>query len=71
MEVSKSSLIFVMWEDIQDIIGPARAWPYRIRRLHWTRNLNHFQSILVAKQQAIEHVYIVLGNNITTPKETE
>ena len=47
MEVPRNRQIFVMWEDIQDIIGPAREWPYRIRRLFWTRNLNHFQRILV------------------------
>ncbi len=39
--------IHSLWSDIQEIIGPARRWPFQIRRLFWTRNLDHFQRILV------------------------
>lgn len=32
---------------IQDIIGPAKEWPFLIRRLFWTRFLRHWQRILI------------------------
>ena len=45
---NRNRIIYHLWMDIQDVIGPARLWPYRIRALFWTRNLNHFQRILIA-----------------------
>ena len=33
---------------IQNIVGPARDWPFLIRRLFWTKNMRHFQRILIA-----------------------
>ena len=39
--------IYNLWLTIQDIIGPVRLWPFYIRRLFWTQNLNHFQRILI------------------------
>lgn len=47
MDVSRNRRIYVLWEDIQEIIGPASHWPHMIRRLFWRRNLQHFQRILV------------------------
>ena len=46
-EISRNRRIFLLWTDIQEIIGPATHWPHLIRRLFWTRNLNHFQRLLV------------------------
>lgn len=33
---------------IQDIVGPAKLWPLFIRCLFWTKNLKHFERILIA-----------------------
>ena len=46
-EISRNRHIFLLWPDIQEIIGPATHWPHLIRQLFWTRNLNHFQRLLV------------------------
>lgn len=35
------------WWFIQDLIGPANEWPDWIRRLFFTRNLNHAQRPLI------------------------
>lgn len=43
------TLEFELWTDIQDIIGPARCWPQRIRTLFWTKNLNHYQRIDICR----------------------
>lgn len=40
--------IYNQWMTIQDIIGSASLWPVMIRRLYRTRNLNHFQKVLVS-----------------------
>ena len=40
--------IYEMWRDIQDLIGPARTWPYNVRRYFWTQNLKHFERIVLA-----------------------
>ena len=47
MAENRQRRIFILWTDITEIIGPARLWPYMIRRLFWTPNLNHFQRVLV------------------------
>ena len=39
---------FLLWQDIQDIIGPANKWPRSIRRNFWNQNLKHFDRILLA-----------------------
>ena len=44
---TRAAKIRDLWAEIQDIIGPANFWPHLIRRLFWTRNINHFQRILV------------------------
>ena len=36
-----------LWFDIQDIIGPAKLWPHKIRRYFWTPNLKHFERICI------------------------
>ena len=36
-----------LWGTIQDIIGNASLWPRRIRRLFWTKNITHWNRILV------------------------
>ena len=46
-EISRNQQIYLLWSGIQEIIGPATHWPYLIRRLFWTRNLNHFQRLFV------------------------
>ena len=36
-----------LWMTIQDIIGAAKLWPYRIRRLFWTQHIKHWDRILI------------------------
>ena len=31
--------VFILWSDIQDIVGPSTRWPHRIRRLFWPKNI--------------------------------
>lgn len=45
---NKQKEIDQTWEDIQDIIGPAKDWPEWIRKLFFTRNLNHAQRPLIS-----------------------
>lgn len=40
--------VYFLWMSIQDIIGSARLWPVRIRKLFWKKNLKHFDRILIA-----------------------
>lgn len=40
--------VYEKWMVIQDIIGDAKLWPIRIRRLFWTQNLKHFDRIILA-----------------------
>ena len=44
---SRNTEIYRLWTSIQDIIGPAPQWPHLIRRLFWTKNLKHWDRILV------------------------
>jgi hypothetical protein len=37
-----------LWRDIQDIIGPASHWPKRMRTLFWSKNIKHFDRIILA-----------------------
>ena len=39
---------FLLWQDIQDIIGPANKWPRSIRKNFWNQNIKHFDRILLA-----------------------
>ena len=48
MEHNRNRKIYSLWRDIQEIVGPARDWPFLIRRLFWTKNMRHFQRILIA-----------------------
>ena len=36
-----------LWYDIQDIVGKASLWPKRIRELFWTKNIKHWDRILI------------------------
>ena len=45
---SKHRQIYEKWMEIQEIIGAANKWPFRIRRLFWTQNIKHFDRLLVA-----------------------
>ena len=36
-----------MWNTIQDVIGDAKHWPKKIRKLFWTRNLRNFDRFLI------------------------
>ena len=46
--VSRNRQIYELWRDIQDIVGSASLWPYKIRRLFWTEGVQHFDRILLA-----------------------
>lgn len=39
---------YILWCDIQDIIGNASAWPYAIRLFFWSKNLKHWNRVRVA-----------------------
>lgn len=39
---------YVLWCDIQDIIGNASLWPFAIRLFFWTRGLGHWNRVRVA-----------------------
>ena len=45
--VARNRQIYELWRDIQDIIGNARLWPYRIRALFWKQGVKHFERILL------------------------
>ena len=47
-ERSRNRQIYELWTDIQDIIGSASLWPYRIRRLFWKQGVQHLDRILLA-----------------------
>ena len=34
-----------LWTDIQDLIGPATAWPRSMRAFFWTRDIRHWPRI--------------------------
>jgi hypothetical protein len=44
---TRNQRIHDLWMDIQDIVGPARLWPFEVRRLFWTQGIAHLQRILV------------------------
>ena len=39
---------YQLWWVIQDLIGDAKLWPYEMRRLFWTRGLDHWERLKVA-----------------------
>ena len=39
--------IFLLWSDIQDLIGKASLWPQRIRYLFWKKQMSHWERILI------------------------
>ena len=39
---------FEKWMEIQEIIGPAKKWPFNVRRLFWKRNLTNFERGVIA-----------------------
>ena len=50
--------IYFLWRDIQDIIGPASQLAHLIRRLFWTKNLNHFNRSIVAALVFVDGVFM-------------
>ncbi len=39
---------YTAWLEIQDLIGPASHWPKKIRKLFWTKNVKHFDRLLIS-----------------------
>ena len=39
---------FLIWKDLQTVIGAANRWPIHIRRLFWTVNLRAWQRVIIA-----------------------
>jgi hypothetical protein len=39
---------FILWTDIQDIVGPGKLWPKKVRKLFWTKNIKHFERLIVS-----------------------
>ena len=44
---SRNRKTFLLWSLIQDLVGKATLWPYRIRRLFWTPQIKNFDRMLV------------------------
>lgn len=44
---SRNRQIYEKWRDIQDLVGDAKEWPKKIRKLFWTPSLQHFDRILI------------------------
>ena len=42
-----SSKVYNLWKDIQDIIGPATLWPFKIRKNFWNNKITHFDRIIL------------------------
>ena len=42
-----NSQVFQHWELIQDLIGPSRLWPKRVRRLFWIKHIKHWDRIML------------------------
>ena len=43
----KKKKVDKLWNDIQEITGPAEKWPGWIKTLFWTKNLRHHQRPLI------------------------
>ena len=39
---------YILWRDIQEIVGEATLWPRSIRLLFWKRNVSHWERTLLA-----------------------
>ena len=37
-----------LWTDILDIIGPTENWPKIIRKLFWTKDVKHWDRVMLA-----------------------
>lgn len=48
VSISKHRQIYEKWMEIQEIVGVASKWPFRIRKLFWAQNVKHFDRLLVA-----------------------
>ena len=46
--MSRNRQIYESWMAIIDSIGDAKLWPKHIRRLFWTKNVVHWERILIA-----------------------
>ena len=44
---SRNKQISDQWGLITELVGPAKLWPPRVRRLFWTKNIVHFDRFLV------------------------
>ena len=40
--------IYEKWTELQDLLGDAKLWPKKIRRLFWTKNVKHFDRIILS-----------------------
>lgn len=38
---SRGRMIYEKWMELQDVIGDAKEWPNKIRKLFWTKNIDH------------------------------
>jgi len=47
-KVNTPTADYILWTDIQDIVGPATSWPDNIRLFFWTRHLSHWERIRMA-----------------------
>ena len=47
-EVNMPTAEYILWTDIQDIVGPVTYWPDNIRLFFWTRHLSHWEHIWMA-----------------------
>ena len=40
-------MLYMLWKDIQELIGPAKLWPKAIRRFFWTKNIRNWPRVRV------------------------
>ena len=48
MDKILSRKIFLLWSDINSIIGPAYYWPAKIRELFWTKDISYVGRFKIA-----------------------
>lgn len=62
--------IFKMWMDIQDIVGAAKLWPHFIRKLFWTKHLNHSQRPIICAFVFVNGLNPVVNIHVCTVHES-
>ena len=46
--MSRNRMVYLMWSELLNLVGPARKWPNKIRKYFWTQNLGNKERFEVA-----------------------